>query len=169
MKIVLLLLSCLLSNLVFCQTTKIDKITGDTSMYSGFEKLYSKASFSGTVGEQLKVIISRNKDGYKLGIWIQTAKSLSYNVEPGGMMRIKCKDGTIINLTAIGTGANDVADNLSGSSSIILFPLDENTLMSLLEKAIVFIRIEGTPGYLEYDIKEKFSSTISNCIKVIKI
>ena len=145
----------------------IDKISGDTTWFSAFEKLYSKASFSGTVGEQLKVVVSRDKKGYQMGVWLQTAKSLSYTINEGDTMRIKCKDETVINLPVIGNGAETISDNLTGSTSITLFKLDNVNLKLLLEKEIVFIRIEGSPGYLEYDIKDKFQSVVSKCIKSI--
>lgn len=150
------------------QIIKVDKITGDTTWHSGFEKLYSKASLSGNVGEQLKINASKDKNGYKLGLFVQTAKSIAYSMPEKSLMRIKLNDGSIVDLSSGGTGARDIADDISGGTGITVFILTDDQVKQLSNKQIIFIRLEGRPGSLEYDIKEKFQKVISECLSKIR-
>ncbi len=159
MKLFLVLLFCP----VFCcsQNIRVDKLTGDTTIISDFEKLYNKASFSGTVGEQLKVAVSKDKEGFKLGLWIQTGKSLSFEV--GGSLQMKMENGDVLEIAPLGTGANEISPNFNGGTTISLFRLTSEQFDKLRGIKVAFIRISAGDVVLDYDIKEKFQNVIIKC------
>ena len=79
------------------QKPQIDKISGDTSWLTSSEKIFAKASFSGTVGEQLYVSAGKVKDIYLLLFSIQTGKTSIFSVEEGQKIYIKLKNHLIVN------------------------------------------------------------------------
>lgn len=147
----------------------VDKITGDTLLITGLDKLYSKASFSGTVGEQLKSAVSKSKSGIALTLWVQTAKSSIFSVDTGDKAIIKLENDEVITLNLLQDVVSDYSEISYGSKSMSHYILTEKDIKSLSSSDVKIIRIESSLGNLDYELKEKFKGTIKNQLSEMKL
>lgn len=172
MKKQILIVGLLLLTLnLFSQKLKsplVDKISGDTTWITSSEKLFAKASFSGTVGEQLYVSVGKTKDIYLLFFSVQTGKSSVFSVEEGQKVYIKLKNDTVVTLVNIQNTVSKSNAISYGSNSNSYYQITNHDIEKFSSSNVQFIRIEHSDGIFEYDIKEKFSEAIKSLVLLIK-
>jgi hypothetical protein len=139
----------------------VDKITGDTLKTTGLEKIYSKVSFSGTVGEQLKVATGKTKVGVIISCAVQTGKSVLFAMDKDSKLFLKLLDGSVITMRTVTSSVSDANNDLTGSRLLCHFLPTAEDVLKLKSSGISYVRIETSRGNMDYDIKGKFSSVVS--------
>ncbi len=167
----------LLTALLFCTFSSIqaqklkvtvDKIHGDTTYYTVMEKLYSKASFSGTVGELVQVSVFKNKKDTLIAFRIRTGKGNIVSVNEGDILSIKLVDGRVLKLKAVRGGLAAFNEVSEGASANVFYRLTGADILCFHQSKISTIRFESQPK-LEYEIKDKNSELIMNSLTVISL
>ncbi len=150
------------------QKPQVDKISGDTTWLTSSEKIFAKASFSGTVGEQLYVSSGKVNNTYILLFSIQTGKTSIFSMEEGQIIYIKLKSGTVVTLTNIKNNLSKYSSVSYGSNSNCYYQITNEDIDKLSSSNLQFIRLEYSGGTFEYDIKDKFSEEIKKLVLLIK-
>lgn len=145
---------------------QVDKISGDTTWMLKFEKLYNKVSLSaGTVGELLQGTFLKRKDANTICFSIRTGRSSVVLISPDDFAYIKLKNDTVIKLTPMSQSLSDNFRGSYGGQVTPIYQITETDIRLLKENEIKFIRIGSSIGYLEYDIKDKFTDVLQKMIK----
>lgn len=163
MKTLILLALCIVSTTVLAQKDlrfAVDKITGDTLWTTGLEKLYSKASFSGTVGEQLRVAAGKTKVGVLISFSVQTGKTSLFGIDKESKAMLRLEDGTIVTLEARNDALSSNEGFSYGSSGMAHFTPTSDDIGHLIKSPVKVIRIESSNGNMDYELKGKFSTVI---------
>jgi hypothetical protein len=150
------------------QTPKVDKLTGDTVWQTTTEKLFSKPSFSGTVGEQLYVSAAKIKSIYILSFSIQTGKTSYFSVDEGQKIYLKLKNDTTLTLVNNTNSTSAYAAISYGSNTHCNYPISTEVINKLVMSDVQFVRLEYSDGKFHYDIKDKFSSVLKRLVLLIK-
>lgn len=137
------------------QKPLIDKITGDTTIATSTERIFSKASFTGTVGEQVATTIFKARGKYFLALNIQTAKTSIFSIDSDHKAYLKLSDGVVVTLNSIGDDLSKYTSVSYGSSGKAVYELSKDQLKDLQTNSVTFARVEYSDGTFEYDIKPK--------------
>lgn len=148
-------------------TAKTDKLTGDTLFTTSAVKLYSKAPFMGSPGEEVQMSFTRNKNNTTLSLLAQTGRSSKVGMVKGTQLNIKFEGGAIVTLPAAGySNSNDKAGGYA-SSFTGFFLIPEENLSMFKDKMIVFFRLSSYAGNLDYDIKSKNAKNVMKAVQLI--
>lgn len=146
----------------------VDKITGDSIVHTSPQKIYSKPTFTGTVGEQLRVSAAKSKMGFSLVFAIQTGKTSLFSIDENSKCSIKLESGKVIELRA----ATDIMSKYTGTYGArgsAMFFVDAETIEELTAENVSVIRIQTSRGNFDYDISGKKNvAVISEHLKKIK-
>lgn len=165
MKYIVLLL--MLFNAAFAQHISVDKLTGDTSITTDAETLYS-AFGAGVAGEKLECLVTKNNNTTFLSVIGRTGKTDALVFPEGSELNLKLSDNSIITLKNLKSTTPTVKTRPFGQYWTTIYLLDDETKNKLINASVSYIRLNHSNGYLEYDIKDKRAALISKCVKQIK-
>lgn len=164
-------LSMLIFSLMLCAQkvhTKVDKFTGDTTYYTKPEMIYSKPSFTGTVGEQLRFTVVKFQQKTSIIFYLQTGKTSLFSINSNDDCSIKLEDGNVINLKIINDDVSDFAPGSSrGSSGKIMLDLSDEDISKLKASSISAVRINTSSKRFDYDIKSKNKNDIQKALNAV--
>lgn len=157
-KVALTLTALCVASLSFAQKLQkpnVDKITGITSVATTSEKIYAKASFSGTVGEQVYSTLLKTDSTAFLILGIQSGKTSVFLISEDQKAFLKLSDGAVITLKSIGDELSNFTAVSYGGKGRAAYQLTKQDLDTLSKMDVTFIRVEHSGGTFEYDIKPK--------------
>ena len=148
----------------------VDQSSGDTIFSTSDVRLYVKAGGPRAVADYLKSSVYRIRDRYIIDFAIQTGRSNNVTVPAGAIATIDMINGNSVTLYSTGDHRSKVSSLDYGCYLFAFFRLTAADIRALQSSPIKFISIGSSAGNLEYEIKGKFSETISGQIsRVMKV
>ncbi|HTD92225.1 MAG TPA: hypothetical protein VK644_00365 [Chitinophagaceae bacterium] len=138
----------------------IDKNTGDTTFYTGEDRLYTQAGATKSIGEILKSSVYKSRNGFMLSLFIQTGRTSVFSLEQGDPAELRLEDGTIIPLRNLTDNSSRVSSMGYGCFSYAYYRLLSDDVERLKSSPVTFIRIHTSGGNMDYSLKEKFGDVI---------
>jgi hypothetical protein len=165
MRITFTLLLCLLTTATVYSQKKLKydiiKETGDTLFYTSEEKIYNKPGTAKSVGEHLKTSIYKNGNNFRLCLSIQTGRTSVFTIGEGSSAEIKLKDGNTITLHCNGNQSSRATVSYYGCYIFGFYKLSPSVVQQLRSSQVSSITVHASIGIMEYEIKDKFSETLS--------
>ncbi|MES2062548.1 MAG: hypothetical protein V4456_11550 [Bacteroidota bacterium] len=172
-------LLCLLALTVNAQKLlppKIDKMTGDTTLKTSEERIFTSLSWTGGETDILYTYAAKYKGSKFLVFHINVTngkRSSVFAVSKGSKAFLKIANGSIIELTA-GTSEISESQVFSGTfgantrgDAYPIFELTKELEEKFKGVSVVMVRIETTNGNMDFEIKEKKATIISKEIELI--
>jgi hypothetical protein len=156
---------------------KIDKMTGDTTLYTSEEWLFRKLGWTGP-GQILYTYAAKTKGSKYLVFHINITNGDHHNVfgvSKGAKAYLKVSDGSIIELTSATSEVTDI-NFFSGTSmtrggnrmdAFPMFKITKELSDQLRTASITMVRIETTQGNLDFDVSDKKNSVISKELSLL--
>ncbi len=165
MRSVFILFFMAMSTLLFGQKKlkiDIEKTSGDTIFSTSDARLYVKPGGPRAVADYLKSSIFRIRDRYILDFEIQTGRSNNLTVPSSGTATLNLLNGNAVILSTTSEHRSRVSSLNYGCFLFALFRLTNADMKDLQSSPIKSISITSSAGSLDYDIKEKQSTTIAD-------
>jgi hypothetical protein len=129
--------------------------------------IYSKASWTGTVGEQLRLMEMKVNQDYYLVFGLQTGKTSSFIVPEGAKAFLKLSSNEVITLVNAKDAILSYSTSSYGSQKTLSYAISKEDFVKLKTAKITFIRIQAGERTFEYDINEKGGSKISSLSQLL--
>lgn len=149
------------------ETPHVNKLTGDTTLRTSVEKLFSKGSWTGTVGEMLFFSLAKTKNLTLLSVKLQTGTTSIFSVREGDELALKFKSGKVLTLKASKDRVSDYTTVSHGSENVVVYLLSEEDITALKAEPIEFIRIQTTRKAFDYNIERKNSEKIKKAAELL--
>lgn len=137
---------------------------GDTSFHTSQERLYVKSGAPKSVSEQLSVTGYRTNGSYMLMFFIQTGRTSVFSIGQGSLAELKFDDGTSLTLSSISGSESRTSSMAYGSFMYVSYRIGTNALQQLKGSKISSIKINTSNGYMNYELKPKMASVISDVL-----
>ncbi len=147
--------------------SKVDDFTGRSVKRTSWDKINNP-------GHVIYTRVSKIDSSYILGLKITRSvphgqvfamakdASVMFKVEDGSIVDLKNSQHTV---TGLGHGSVGLVGSSCYGIDIQCF-IDESDLITFKSKKIIKIRFYTTEGYVEYDLKEKFSDIIQKQVSL---
>jgi hypothetical protein len=164
MRITFALFLCLLTTVVVYSQKKLKydiRDAGDTLFYTSEEKIYNKPGNAKSVGEYLKTSIYKNGNNVRLCLSIQTGRTSVFTIREGSSAEIKLTDGNTITLYCSANQSSKATISYYGCYIFGFYKLSPSVVQQLKSSQVSSITVNASIGIMEYEIRDKFSETLS--------
>lgn len=142
---------------------KVDKFTGQETLYTKFETVYRKLGF-GEAGEKIDFSIFKIRDSLFLCLSIRLGGSKFIDINQSQLLYLRPEKGESIKLPAVSSESSIRDRSLSASYLTQMYLIPDIELNKLRNSTIEAIRIEHASGNLDFEIKNKFSGLFAKVL-----
>lgn len=142
---------------------------GDTLYNTPDEKIYAKPGAPRSIGEYLKTSIYKSGTAGSpiLQFEIQTGRTSVFTIAAGSATDITLKDGSVITLYSRNSTESRRSSLDYGCFIFVFYTLRSSDIQQLKASPIKSIRVHASVGPMDYEIKEKHSTAISDQLEKI--
>jgi len=147
--------------------TDIDKFTGDTTVETKFEVLYSKLGLSNT--RRVNAAILKTKDYWYLKLEIIEYGTGLFMVKEGMKCHIKFSNNEILSLSCPETiiGKNYYSTYADSIDAFVYYHIEDEDVEKIKNNNIAIVRVETTNRIYDYEIEKKKSDIIKNQLNLV--
>lgn len=145
------------------QKPNIDKISGDTTLSTSEERIFTKVGLGPS--QILYAYVSKSKGIHTLVLKMDNNNGVYiYHVTPNDVTNIKFTDGSVLNINpGINSNSDDKSTSVGHRSILsVYYALSTKDIAQLKAKPISYIRIATSAAPMDYEIKEKNGDIIKN-------